>query len=124
MSPLCSPLQLRFAEVGDHPLAVDAEQIGDVAGVCLVLDLSLLVLEEWIRAMQRRSLIFAVHLSDCVSSVILQVIRVTYFADGNEVFGHVAHVHHGGSVFEHLAEKMSNVDIIFLHCSHCISSLR
>ena len=69
MSPLRSHLQLRLAEVGDHPLAVDAEQIGDVAGVCLVLDLSLLVLEEWIRAMQMQSLISALYLSDRVSSI-------------------------------------------------------
>ena len=33
-------------------------------------------------------------------------------AHRDKVLGHVAHVHHGGSVFEHLARKMSNVDII------------
>ena len=67
---------------------------------------------------------FALYLSEGVSSFVLYVISVPYLADGDEVFGHVTHVHHGGSVFEHLAKNMSNVVIIFLHCSHCISSPR
>ena len=53
LHPLRSHLQLGLAEVRDHPLAVDAQQIGNVARVRLVLDLSLLVLEEWIRAMHK-----------------------------------------------------------------------
>ena len=66
MHPLRSHLQLRFAEVRNHPLAVDTEQIGDVAGVRLVLDLSLLVLVWWIKVMQMQSLISALYLSDRV----------------------------------------------------------
>ena len=73
LHPLCSHLQLRLAEVRDHPLAVDAEQIGDVAGVCLVLDLSLLVLEEWIKVMQMQSAISALYLSDRVSCFVVHV---------------------------------------------------
>ena len=73
MGPLCSHLQLGLAEVRDHPLAVDAEQIGNVAGVRLVLDLSLLVLVGWIKVMQMQSLISALYLSDLVSIFVLHV---------------------------------------------------
>ena len=50
---LSSDLQLGLAEVGDHPLTINAEELGNLA-------------------------------------------------DGNKVLGHVAHVHHAGSVLEHI----------------------
>merc|ERR1719330_1761148 len=67
VDPLSSDLQLGLAEVGDHPLAVNAGQGSDLLGIALVLDLSLLL-----------------------------------FTDGDKVLGHVAHVHHGGSVLVHV----------------------
>merc|ERR1719431_877492 len=67
VDPLSSDLQLGLAEVGDHPLAVNAGQGSDLLGIALVLDLSLLLL-----------------------------------TDGDKVLGHVAHVHHGGSVLVHV----------------------
>merc|ERR1712045_101597 len=42
--PLSSDLQLRLAEVGDHPLAVNSEELGNLCGVGIILDLSLLLL--------------------------------------------------------------------------------
>merc|ERR1712073_240449 len=44
VDPLGTNLQLGFAEVGDHPLGVNAGQGGDLVGVGVVLDLSLLLL--------------------------------------------------------------------------------
>merc|ERR1719209_958560 len=66
LHPLSSDLQLGLAEVGDHPLAIDAEELGNLLAIGRVLDLSLL-----------------------------------FLADGNEVLGHVAHVHHASGVLEH-----------------------
>merc|ERR1719341_2300471 len=66
LHPLSSDLQLGLAEVGDHPLTIDAEELGNLLAVDGVLDLSLL-----------------------------------FLADGNEVLGHVAHVHHASGVLEH-----------------------
>ena len=65
LHPLGSDLQLGLAEVGDHPLAVDAKELGHLLAICRVLNLSLL-----------------------------------FLADGNEVLGHVAHVHHASGVLE------------------------
>merc|ERR1711934_647189 len=66
LHPLSSDLQLGLAEVGDHPLTIDAEELGNLLAIGGVLDLSLL-----------------------------------FLADGNEVLGHVAHVHHASGVLEH-----------------------
>merc|ERR1719356_426666 len=44
LHPLGSDLQLGLAEVGDHPLAVDAEELGNLLAVGGVLDLGLLLL--------------------------------------------------------------------------------
>ena len=65
LHPLGSDLQLGLAEVGDHPLTIDAKELGNLLGIFGGLDLSLL-----------------------------------FLADGNEVLGHVAHVHHASSVTE------------------------
>ena len=46
LHPLGSDLQLGLAEVGDHPLAVDAEELGDLLAVGGVLDLGLLLLAD------------------------------------------------------------------------------
>merc|ERR1719193_454673 len=67
LHPLGSDLQLGLAEVGDHPLAVNAKQLCNLLGVGGILHLSLLLL-----------------------------------AHGHKVLGHVAHVHHAGSVLEHV----------------------
>merc|ERR1719220_881878 len=67
LHPLGSDLQLGLAEVGDHPLTVNAEELGNLLAIGGILDLSLL-----------------------------------FLADGNKVLGHVAHVHHAGSVLEHI----------------------
>merc|ERR1719189_2917254 len=67
LHPLGSDLQLGLAEVGDHPLTVNAEELGNFLAIGGILDLSLL-----------------------------------FLADGNKVLGHVAHVHHAGSVLEHI----------------------
>merc|ERR1711963_733535 len=45
--PLGTDLQLGLAEVGDHPLAVNCEEGGDLLGDGVVLDLSLLLLTHW-----------------------------------------------------------------------------
>ena len=47
LHPLGSDLQLGLAEVGDHPLAVDAEELGDLLAISRVLDLGLLLLADW-----------------------------------------------------------------------------
>ena len=70
LHPLRSDLQLRLAEVGDHPLTIDAKELSNLLAIPWVLDLSLL-----------------------------------FLADGDEVFGHVAHVHHASSVPEHLVDN-------------------
>merc|ERR1719412_3519806 len=44
LHPLSTDLQLGLAEVGDHPLAVDTEQLSDLLGVGIILDLGLLLL--------------------------------------------------------------------------------
>merc|ERR1712015_525369 len=44
LHPLRTDLQLGLAEVGDHPLAVDAEELGNLLAVGGVLDLGLLLL--------------------------------------------------------------------------------
>merc|ERR1712233_247259 len=46
LHPLSSDLQLGLAEVGDHPLAIDAEELGNLLAVGGVLDLSLLFLAD------------------------------------------------------------------------------
>merc|ERR1719341_1817037 len=65
--PLSSDLQLGLAEVGDHPLGVNAQEGSNLCGVDIILDLSLLLL-----------------------------------TNGDKVLGHVAHVHHAGSVPVHI----------------------
>merc|ERR1719186_1944881 len=65
--PFSSDLQLRLAEIGDHPFAVNASKIGNLLTIGFILDVSLL-----------------------------------FFAHGNKVLGHVAHVHHAGSVLVHI----------------------
>merc|ERR1719500_1334078 len=67
LHPLGADLQLGLAEVGDHPLAIDAEELGNLLAIDGILDLGLLLL-----------------------------------ADGDEVLGHVAHVHHASGVAEHI----------------------
>merc|ERR1712226_728508 len=67
LDPLSTDLHLGLAEVGDHPLGVNAEELSNLEGIGLVLDLGLLLL-----------------------------------ADGHEVLGHVAHVHHHRCVLEHV----------------------
>merc|ERR1712079_298604 len=67
LHPLGTDLQLGLAEVGDHPLAVNLQESGNLLTVGVVLDLSLL-----------------------------------FLAHGHKVLGHVAHVHHAGSVLEHI----------------------
>merc|ERR1719295_395249 len=47
LHPLGSDLQLGLAEVGDHPLAVDAQELGNLLAVGGVLDLGLLLLADW-----------------------------------------------------------------------------
>merc|ERR1712012_791929 len=42
--PLSADLQLGLAEVGDHPLAVDTKELGNLLSIGVVLDLSLLLL--------------------------------------------------------------------------------
>merc|ERR1719210_2405328 len=44
LHPLGTDLQLGLAEVGDHPLAVNAKKLGDLLGVGVILDLGLLLL--------------------------------------------------------------------------------
>merc|ERR1712045_343494 len=44
LHPLSTDLQLGLAEVGDHPLAVNTEKLGNLLGVGVILDLSLLLL--------------------------------------------------------------------------------
>merc|ERR1712045_976605 len=44
LHPLGTDLQLGLAEVGDHPLAVNTEKLGNLLGVGVILDLSLLLL--------------------------------------------------------------------------------
>ena len=46
LHPLGSDLQLGLAEVGDHPLAVDAEELSNLLAVGGVLDLGLLLLAD------------------------------------------------------------------------------
>ena len=89
LHPLRADLQLGLAEVGDHPLAVNGEEGGDLLGDGVVLDLGLLLL-----------------------------------AHGHEVLGHVAHVHHAGSVLEHLQTKSCELfedrtvaDTNIVHCT-------
>merc|ERR1719412_3551849 len=65
--PLSTDLQLGLAEVGQHPLGVNTKKFGDLLGVGVILDLSLLLLAHW-----------------------------------DKVLGHVAHVHHAGSVPVHI----------------------
>merc|ERR1719356_1970859 len=47
LHPLGSDLQLGLAEVGDHPLAVDAKELSNLLSVGGVLDLGLLLLAHW-----------------------------------------------------------------------------
>merc|ERR1719153_1755513 len=47
LHPLGTDLQLGLAEVGDHPLAVDAKELGNLLSVGGVLDLGLLLLANW-----------------------------------------------------------------------------
>merc|ERR1719430_2311041 len=47
LHPLGSDLELGLAEVGDHPLAIDAKELGNLLRVGRVLDLSLLLLAHW-----------------------------------------------------------------------------
>merc|ERR1719454_1634066 len=47
LHPLGSDLQLGLAEVGDHPLAVNAKQFSNLLRVGRILDLSLLLLAHW-----------------------------------------------------------------------------
>merc|ERR1719210_1913819 len=65
--PLSTDLQLGLAEVGQHPLGVNTKKFGNLLGVGVILDLSLLLLAHW-----------------------------------DKVLGHVAHVHHAGSVPVHI----------------------
>ena len=44
LHPLGSDLQLGLAEVGDHPLTVNAEELGNLLAIGGILDLSLLFL--------------------------------------------------------------------------------
>merc|ERR1719210_3264236 len=44
LHPLGTDLQLGLAEVGDHPLAVNAKKLGNLLGVGVILDLGLLLL--------------------------------------------------------------------------------
>ena len=46
LHPLRADLQLGLAEVGDHPLAVDAEELGNLLAIGGVLDLGLLLLAD------------------------------------------------------------------------------
>ena len=46
LHPLGADLQLGLAEVGDHPLAIDAEELGNLLAIGGVLDLGLLLLAD------------------------------------------------------------------------------
>merc|ERR1719385_253679 len=47
LDPLSTDLQLGLAEVGDHPLTVNASKSGNLLGINIILDFSLLFLANW-----------------------------------------------------------------------------
>ena len=90
-------LQLGLAEVADHPLAVNAQELSNLDAVGLAKQMKI----RWIDICVRKFLGFF----DLVLDLSLLLL-----ADRHKVLGHVAHVHHAGGVLEHVVPDGRLID--------------